>query len=355
MARIIKDLRRGYNGSVKSTLHSTLASWADQQRQRLGLAPATITRALTAEASHRQFYRQHAADGSSLIVMDSPPALERNEAFVDLAGLFQNARLPVPHILAQDLDAGYLLLSDVGARDLYNAYEQGEQAPALRAAIDWLPRLQAVRSPLIPLYSPGRLQDELDIFCQWFAQGALALPNPRVQLADCFNALVAQADAQRKVCVHRDYHCRNLLLADNGQFGIVDFQDALHGPLTYDLASLLHDCYYALDDATVDYWREHFRLQVAPHVSPAAFAQDCHWMALQRQLKAIGIFVRLAQRDNKGSHLQHVTPTLASATAIAKRYDALRPLSQWLQQHSASWPAAKQRLQDALANPRAQR
>ena len=310
--------------------------------------PASATEALTAEASHRQFYRQSAASGATVIVMDSPPTLERNQAFVDLAALFHGAGLPVPQVLAMDLDAGYLLLSDVGSQDLYAAYEQGQQEPALGAAIGWLQQLQPIRSPLIPLYTPERLQDELDIFSHWFVQGALQLPDCTASLADCFTQLIRRADAQKKVCVHRDYHCRNLLFDDHGQFGIVDFQDALHGPLTYDLASLLYDCYYDLSQPVVAHWREQFRLQAAPHINPAGFIQDCDWMALQRQLKAIGIFVRLAQRDNKGSHLRHVSPTLQQASEIAERYPALASLHQALEQHIERWPAAHLRLQQQL-------
>lgn len=348
MARIIKDLAHGYNAAVKSSIHPALASWTAQQCNRLGLPPAVDTLALTAEASHRQFYRRRAADGSTIIIMDSPPTLERNTAFVELAELFSANHLPVPHILAQDLAQGYLLLSDVGDRDLFAAYEAEQQDAALEAALHWLRRLQSIRSPHIPLYTAQRLRDELDIFSEWFAQAALQVRDPTSKLQNCFDALIAQADAQRKVCVHRDYHCRNLLWAVDGTFGIVDFQDALHGPLTYDLASLLHDCYYTLPEARVRHWREQFRQSVAPHVSAAAFTQDCDWMALQRQLKAIGIFARLALRDGKLTHLRHVEPTLAQAISIAERYPRLQSLSQWLGAHRDAWPAAEQRLTATL-------
>lgn len=312
------------------------------------MLPASTTEALTAEASHRQFYRQSAADGTTVIVMDSPPTLERNQAFTDLAALFHGAGLPVPQVLAMDLDAGYLLLSDVGSRDLYTAYAQGQTEPALAAAIGWLHRLQPIRSPLVPLYTTQRLKDELNIFSEWFVQGALGLPDCTANLADCFADLILRADAQKKVCVHRDYHCRNLLFDSHSQLGIVDFQDALHGPLTYDLASLLYDCYYRLSPSVVAHWREQFRLRAAPHINAAAFIQDCDWMALQRQIKAIGIFVRLAQRDNKNSHLRHVGPTLQQATTIAGHYPALASLHQALLQHETLWPAAQLRLQQAF-------
>lgn len=319
------------------------------QRARLGLAAALSTVALTAEASHRQFYRQTTSAGDTLVIMDSPPALERNQAFVDLATVFADAGLPVPNILARDLESGYLLLSDVGDRDLYSAYEAGEQHQALATAIDWLAQLQPVRSPHIPPYSAARLIDELDIFSQWYVQGALTQDSPAARLSDCFDALVASAIDQPQVCVHRDYHCRNLLFGADGQFGIVDFQDALHGPVTYDLASLLRDCYYRLPESVIAHWREVFRARVAPQMAPADFARAMDWMALQRQLKAVGIFARLALRDGKHTHLRHIAPTLSHLASVAARYDALAPLSHWLAEHQALWPAARQRLQDATA------
>ncbi len=343
MARIIKDLARGYNAGVKPSL----AQWVAQQRSTLGLPPAAQTTPLTAEASHRRFYRLWAGDSQSLIVMDSPPKLERNQAFIDLARVFSEANLPVPEILAQDLDQGFVLMTDVGQRDLLSAYAAGQQEPALVAALTTLVELQSVRSEHIPAYSAARLSDELGIFQQWFVAGLLAQPlatAPAVAFpAEVFEpisaALIAQADQQPKVCVHRDYHCRNLLFSETGEFGIVDFQDALHGPYTYDLASLLRDCYYVLPEPVVEHWCEWFRVAIAAPVEPDEFRRQMDWMAVQRQLKAVGIFVRLNLRDNKPSHLQHVVPTVRQLVRLCAQYSELAPLGNLLQAQLPTLPA----------------
>lgn len=326
MARIIKDLRRGYNAKVQPSL----AKWVAQQRLTLKLPADADTTPLTAEASHRRFYRQHTPGSQTLIVMDSPPALERNQAFIDLASVFRQAGLPVPQILATEPDQGFMIMTDVGDRDLYAAYGDGEQDEALAVALQTLLQLQTVRSEHIPEYTAQRLHDELQIFREWFIERTLEEVFPAATLMPMFEQLVTAADTQPKVCVHRDYHCRNLLFDRNHELGIVDFQDALHGPITYDLASLLRDCYYELPEATVTRWREWFRTRALPDLPPETFARQMDWMALQRQLKAVGIFVRLQLRDGKSSHLAHVLPTLAQIERLAGGYAEMAPLSQWL-------------------------
>ncbi|MGI9328924.1 MAG: aminoglycoside phosphotransferase family protein [Pseudomonadales bacterium] len=345
MARIIKDLARGYNAGVKPSL----AQWVAQQRSTLKLPPAAQTTPLTAEASHRRFYRLRTSGSQSLIVMDSPPKLERNQAFVDLAQVFFEANLPVPQILAKDLDQGFVLMTDVGQRDLFAAYAAGQQEPALAAALSTLVQLQGVRSEHIPAYSAGRLRDELGIFEQWFVASLLTQPlatAPTVAFpTELFEpiaaALVAQADQQPKACVHRDYHCRNLLFSEAGEFGIVDFQDALHGPYTYDLASLLRDCYYLLPEPVVHHWCEWFRVAIAAPVAADEFRRQMDWMAVQRQLKAVGIFVRLNLRDNKPSHLRHIVPTVQQLVRLCAPYPELVPLGDLLQ---AQLPTLQARL-----------
>ena len=139
-----------------------------------------------------------------------------------------------------------------------------------------------------------------------------------------------RAQAQPQCCVHRDYHCRNLLFADSGAFGVVDFQDALLGPVSYDLASLLHDCYSTFSETEISRWRKPY-LSLAPlTLDPDAFAQDLDWSAVQRQLKAIGIFARLNSRDGKPSHLPYIEPVLARLTDICRKYPELSPLGNWL-------------------------
>lgn len=327
MARIIIDCPQPYTAAVNSDLEH----WADQARTAAGLDAAAATAPLTAEASHRRFYRQSLAGGGSVIVMDSPPALERNDAFTALAEVFAAAGLPVPRILAQDKARGWLLLSDLGGQDLKASYDAGAADRAVETALRWLLRWRTVRHPAIEPYSGARLHMELGIFSEWLANRAIAAPLPSQIERDLYGWLIESARSQPAVCVHRDWHCRNLLLDDAGRFGIVDFQDALHGPLCYDLASLLHDCYHRFDDDFVRYWRAFYRRQAAPDISPGRFARMTDAMAIQRQLKAVGIFARLQLRDGKGSHRKHIAPTVESLLALTERYPQTAALHRWLQ------------------------
>lgn len=311
-------------------MNEELRQWVESTCADLGSAVAQRPRALTAEASHRQFYRVPLVNGTTLIAMDSPPALERNDQFVALARMFGAAGLPVPVIRAAASDAGWFLLTDVGAADLKDRYEQGQAAVAVETALRWLARWQRVRHPLIEPYSGARLHMELKIFSDYVAQQVLADPLPVALERDLFGWLIEQAQQQATVCVHRDYHCRNLLLDEAGRFGIVDFQDALQGPLCYDLASLLYDCYHRFDDDFIGYARAFFRALVAPQINASRFARMTETLAIQRQLKALGIFARLQLRDGKASHLRHIEPTLTSLLGLTERYPQTRALHRWL-------------------------
>lgn len=317
-------------------MDSDLEQWADRARTATGLAAATATQPLTAEASNRQFYRQTLAGGASVIIMDSPPALERNDAFAELAAIFASAGLPVPRILAEDSARGWMLLSDLGGQDLKACYDAGAASRAVETALRWLLRWRTVRHPAIEPYSGDRLHMELGIFSEWLAARAIDQPLPEAIERDLYGWLIDSARSQPMVCVHRDWHCRNLLLDDAGQFGIVDFQDALHGPLCYDLASLLHDCYHRFDDDFVRYWRAFYRRLAAPEISPGRFARMTDAMAIQRQLKAVGIFARLQLRDGKGSHRKHIAPTVQSLLSLTASYPQTAALHRWLQDQQAS-------------------
>lgn len=288
--------------------------------------------ALAAEASFRQFYRLQ-TDAASWILMDSPPDKERNDAFCDLAEIFAAAGLPVPRILAAQADAGWFLLSDLGARDFEAAYADGDQDAALAAAINALIRLQRVDHPAVAPYTRQRFADELNIFSEWFLTGMLDESLPAAVESD-FELLVERTAQQPQCCVHRDYHCRNLLFSTSGELGIVDFQDALVGPVGYDLASLLHDCYHEFPEATVAAGCRNY-LQHPDNILPAdydpqRFRNDVDFCAIQRQLKAIGIFARLAQRDSKTSHLRYISPLLVRLVRLCESYPRLSELSGFL-------------------------
>ena len=218
-----------------------------------GFESATLT-PLRAEASFRAFYRLEAAENESLVLMVSPPDREQNDQFERLARVFGRAGLPVPEILAAQRGSGWYLMTDVGRRELGEAYGTPSEQPGLEAALQALMTLQRVDDPAIPPYTGDRLRDELAIFTEWFADGLMGMALP-ASVTAVFEALVGGMVSQPQCCVHRDYHCRNLLFdPGTGTLGIVDFQDALLGPVSYDPASLLYDCYHRFREADVDRW-----------------------------------------------------------------------------------------------------
>jgi len=292
---------------------------------------------LAAEASYRQFYRLRCpAEGSeqqTWIVMDSPPDKENNRQFCHLAAVFSGAGLPVPDILAADHAQGFYLLTDLGERDLETAYQQGDRDAAVGAALATLAQLQQISDPQIGPYTEARFADELEIFRDWYVAGLLANEAPE-SLEQSFSGLVSRAVSQPQCCIHRDYHCRNLLYSTEGRFGIVDFQDALHGPATYDIASLLRDCYYRFEETQVQRWLEQFlKLRCAAtgmDYPVAEFRQDLDYCAVQRQLKAIGIFARLHLRDGKSSHLRYIRPLQQRLISLCGEYAELGGLAGYL-------------------------
>lgn len=294
-------------------------------------APIERVVPLRVEASHRRFYRIWMAQSpSSAVVMASPPELERNDAFVAMQRLFSGARLPVPEIVAMDRELGYFMLSDLGERHLEDAYGGPDERQALELAIANLVRIQEIETQAVAPYEESRLRDELGIFSEWFLGRWLGEAlDPGAQSA--FEALIDNALGQPQCLIHRDYHCRNLLLDEDGRLGLVDFQDALIGPATYDLACLLWDCYHSFDEACLRHWQERYRVQSRFEFTAEALTRALDLTGLQRQFKAVGIFVRLWLRDGKASHLGHIAPVLAAMRRIVGGYAETRHLSAWLQ------------------------
>lgn len=320
----------GYNTRV-NTMPLPLTRWVAR------VLPQPLTdlpvAALAAEASFRHFYRI-GTGAQSWIVMDSPPQRENNQQFTHLAEVFGDAGLPVPEVLAADDVQGFYLLTDLGQRDFEAAYQQGESDRAIAAAIDALVVLQQVEDSQIVPYTEQRFTDELGIFSEWFLAGLLETSLPE-SLRQSFTLLINRCCEQSQVCVHRDYHCRNLLYSEDGALGIVDFQDALRGPAAYDLASLLRDCYFELPEDQIEHWCGYFLEQKADQGCsyPAAqFRVDLDFCAIQRQLKAIGIFARLKQRDNKPSHLRYISPLLQRLVSLCRCYPELVALGNYLEQ-----------------------
>jgi hypothetical protein len=296
--------------------------------------PDTL-RAASADASFRRYFRVDAADGGTLIAMDAPPPQEDVRPFVRVAELFGATGVTVPTILAQDVERGFLLLSDLG-NTTYLKQLDAQSAHALYIdAIDALVLLQAQSRPgQLPVYDRDLLQRELMLFPDWYLGRHLNATLNEKQTADLnkvFDTLLANNLAQPQVYVHRDYHSRNLMVLDKGNPGILDFQDAVYGPITYDLVSLLRDAYIQWDeemvlDLAIRYWERARRAGLPVSHDIDAFYRDFEFMGLQRHLKVLGIFARLYHRDGKDGYLNDIPLVMEYTRKTAYRYKEFAPL-----------------------------
>lgn len=314
----------------------TFIAWIDEQLARRQQRRTAIT-ALPSAASFRRFTRVFIAD-ASFIGMYAPPDRENNPQFVRLSSHLRGHGIPVPEVIAADLERGFLLVTDYGDCHFQQIYGTAQETAALAAAIEALIRIQRIPpSQLIPTYTEARMHDEFELFPTWLVQGLLELEPTKAErsLLDATQQrLVSIMTTQPTCCVHRDYHCQNLLWHEQGGVGIVDFQDALWGPIAYDLASLLRDCYHRFEEGDVARWRSHYLLARRdaglPRVDADSFAVNMDWTALQRQIKAVGIFSRLALRDGRDRHLRDIAPVLERIIEVAQRYDPLRPFADFI-------------------------
>ncbi|MGA9851375.1 MAG: phosphotransferase [Gammaproteobacteria bacterium] len=305
-----------------------LQTWVEGalQMPTVKLEPAST------DASFRRYFRAHARD-RSVIVMDAPPPAEDCRPFVRVAGLLQAAGVHVPDILAQDLERGFLLLSDLG-RQTYLDVLNADNADALFAdAIAALIRWQrASRSSVLPVYDRAMLHRELELFPEWYAARYLDLALSTVErdiLASAFRLLEDSALAQPKVFVHRDYMPRNLMLSTPNP-GVLDFQDAVYGPICYDVASLFKDAFISWETLQVNIWRQQYweRAQEAGLPLPGfpEFERACDWMGMQRHLKVLGLFARIEYRDGKSGYLKDTPRFLNYVRETGKLYKEFTPL-----------------------------
>jgi hypothetical protein len=311
-----------------------LSAWvaATVGGNELAFAPAS------ADASFRRYFRITPAAAwrghASLIAMDAPPPMEDCRPYLRVAQLLADAGVHAPQILAADVERGFLLLSDLGTRT-YLAELDLVSAPRLYSdAIDALIRWQvATRAGTLPPYDEALLARELALFPAWYVERHLARtlsPAQAQTLAQAFRLILDNNLAQPQVYVHRDYHSRNLMVSDPNP-GVLDFQDAVTGPITYDLVSLLRDAYVAWDeerqlDWAVRYWERARKAGLPVDADFAAFWRDFEWMGVQRQLKVLGIFARLHHRDGKAAYLGDLPRVMAYLRAACARYRALGAL-----------------------------
>lgn len=287
---------------------------------------------LVPEASTRRFYRLESGPGDTRMAIHAPPATENNEQFVAMARVFHRHQVPVPQIHAHDLNQGFFLVDDFGSLELLEVYKDSKQRRyVLGLALDALVAIQRAQDAQVPPYTRQRLLDELSIFAEWCCDKMLGKSaTPLSAIAD---PLTKEIDRHPKVTVHRDYHSRNLLL-DGDRLGIVDFQDALIGSSVYDLASLLYDCYFEHTHEEIESWIDQFRRRAdqfgLPCIQPRdAFVHAVELTAIQRMLKAVGIFCRLWFTQSKKTHLPYVLPVLARIITLTRRNE-LTELSSWL-------------------------
>ncbi len=311
-----------------------------QQWVEKALEQPVILNSLAGDASLRCYYRATVPD-QTYIVMDASAANDETQAFVALARGFKSASLEVPVVYYDDLERGYVLLSDLGDTLFSHALSPRSADELYRNALDALIKLQACKSIKgykLPPYNRQRLITEMSLFDEWFWQKHLAyeLSTADQELLDeSYDLLVQEALAQPQVCVHRDYHCRNLMLLPNRNIGILDFQDAVLGPITYDLVSLLRDCYVDWPAEKIDDWLRFYyqNLEQQHFLTGISYEQFKRWfdlMGLQRHLKCLGIFCRLNLRDNKPVYLQYLPRVLNYAQQVTQNYAELALLNELL-------------------------
>jgi hypothetical protein len=306
----------------------------------------------SADASFRRYFRVRMDDGRTYVAMDAPPERETTTAsFVRVAALLREAGLNAPQVHAQDLEQGFLLLTDLGTRPYLAALREAHAnvdalfADATTALVRWQ---AASRPDVLPPYDEALLRREMGLFPEWYVERHLGWPlegSQRDALESVFRIVLANNLAQPCVFVHRDYMPRNLMACEPNP-GILDFQDAVMGPIGYDIASLFRDAFISWDeervlDGTIRYWEKARRAGLPVRQDFAEFWRDVEWMGLQRHLKVLGIFARLRHRDGKQGYVEDTPRFVAYVRHAASRYRELAPLGRLLDQIEGRAPEAQ--------------
>jgi aminoglycoside/choline kinase family phosphotransferase len=337
-------------------------AWLAPVAARRGLLRASL-RTASADASFRRYLRIDAPGlpGGTAIVMDAPPALEDSRPFVRIAALMREAGLRVPEVLEWDEANGFLLLDDLGRKTMMEALRDGAGGPdrqpsaeaalphylqAIDALIAWQ---RASRPGVLPAYDAALLRRELQLFPDWYLakhRGAAVEGELAATLDSTFGQLVARNLAAASVYVHRDFMPRNLMqpAGADPRPGVLDFQDAVFGPITYDIASLMRDAFLSWEedfviDITIRYWQQARKAGLPVDEDFGAFYRDVEWMGLQRHLKVAGIFARLTLRDGKPKYLADTPRFIGYIRATAGRYRELLPLLRLVDRIEGTEPA----------------
>ncbi|MEE9254027.1 MAG: phosphotransferase [Pseudomonadales bacterium] len=314
-----------------------LVQWVRQSLTARGesIASSAALEPIAADASFRHFFRIRTSS-RTFIAVDSPPERENNEQYVRLSQFYLAAELRVPEVLDADLEAGFLLVNDLGTRLMHDVINEHNADALYERALNDVIRIQRMpaTSDVVPPYERERLQMELSLFTEWLLEAFLELEldeDEQALVAQTAATLVDAVDAQPKVCVHRDFHSRNLVMGDAGEIGIVDFQDSLIGAYTYDPVSLLRDCYLTWPEPRIQRWAQEYHrraLDVGHSFVPDLdrFLYDFDLTGVQRHLKAVGIFARLHLRDGRDALLQYIAPVLRHLIRVSAARTELAPL-----------------------------
>ncbi|QQX81210.1 phosphotransferase [Shewanella sp. KX20019] len=294
---------------------------------------------ISGDASFRRYFRV-TLDSVSYIVVDSPPKLVPITPFVQIAESYSRCDIPVPKVFSGDAEQGFMLLSDLGDVQLLSVLNPSNLKHYYQQALlllNNIAKVTATEHAALPIYDDEFVLRELNIFSQWLAVHhlGLSIDEVRVQTDKVFQILTDNVKQQPQVGMHRDYHSRNIMLQDN-ELKVIDFQDAVIGPVTYDAVSLLRDCYIRWPEEQVnELMLIHYEQAIAAQLLPVdvSFARYQRWfdlMGLQRHIKAAGIFARLNYRDGKPAYMADIPLTLEYIRDIARRYPELSVFSQWI-------------------------
>jgi len=307
----------------------------------LNLVEPGSRRPASTDASFRRYFRldvvpaMRAKLGDTLIAMDAPPERENVPAFIKVAEMLFDAGVTVPAIVARDVERGYLLISDLGTTTYLQRLDNDNAGFMYSDAIDALIAFQLTSTPgVLPEFDRAFVQREMNLFPEWFITkhlGATMTPAQQATLDKVFETITSNVLAQQQVFMHRDFHSRNLMWLEQGNPGVLDFQDAVYGPITYDLASLMRDAYIQWDeefvlDWVVRYWQSAKKIGLPVNPDIDAFYRDFEFMALQRHLKILGLFCRLNYRDGKAIYMGDLPTVLDYVRKTANRYIELKPL-----------------------------
>ena len=315
----------------------SLQKWVIDALASSSEVPQGSLEVVSGDASFRRYFRQ-STDATTYIAVDAPPDKENSEPFVRIAESWFVQGIHVPQVIKADLEQGFMLLSDMGDQLLLPLLNDASAEGLYHQALDSLIGIQKTRIDL-PLYDEALLDREMALFTDWYLGEHLGLTltsQEQHMLRETFEVLRESALGQIQVPVHRDYHSRNIMVCEDDTLGIIDFQDAVLGPITYDVVSLLRDCYVAWPMEQVEQWAQDYFAKAREAGLVGAISDEqlmlwFDWMGIQRHLKAVGIFARLNHRDGKTGYMNDIPRTLNYIVEVSAKYSTLDEFNQWLE------------------------